>query len=291
MKSELSIVTPPASELPLTAVKNYCRISNTNGDTGVLPMLIQSARERAEQYCGRSFLQQTLEVYYTEIEREFYLPRPPVVSINSTQLIYLNEISNLTLNSDYYLMGQQDSYIVLTATTYNLPKGFSPNDDLSRFNLKVQYVAGYDTVWPFKTDGTTQTSKIPMGICEKAEYPALDITQLTEDRARLIYNTDYWLAAKCPEVKEELQYMHFSCAVNCGVATATKIMQRAANIKADGIIGPVTLEAAKKVSIQDYAIEWAAHYRAIIEKDATQQQFLKGWLNRIDFCLKHSTNL
>jgi len=178
MKSELSIITPPASELPLAAVKNYCRISNTNDDTTVLPMLIQSARERAEQYCGRAFLQQTLEVYYTEIEREFYLPRPPVININSTQLIYLDETSNLTLNSDYYLMGQQDSYIVLTATTYNLPKGFSPNDDLSRFNLKVNYNAGYDTVWPFASNGSLQSSKIPMGICEaimKMVYAAYEM--------------------------------------------------------------------------------------------------------------------
>ncbi len=178
MKTELLVVTPPANELPLTAVKNYCRISNTNDDTTVLPMLIQSARERAEQYCGRSFLNQTFQTYFNIIEREFFLPRPPIVSVGSLTLIYLNESSSLTLNKDYYLMGAKDMYIVLTATTYNLPKGFSPADDLSRFNVQVQYTAGYDSVYPFKADGTTQASKIPMGICEaimKMVYAAYEM--------------------------------------------------------------------------------------------------------------------
>ena len=123
------------------------------------------------------------------------------------------------------------------------------------------------------------------GITEK-EYPELDIANLTSDQARVIYQRDYWQAAKCSQLKEDLQYMHFSCAVNCGVGSANKILQRAAGVTPDGIIGAQTLQAAQNLSIQDYAIEWAAHYRAIVEHDPTQQKFLKGWLNRIDFCLK-----
>jgi uncharacterized phiE125 gp8 family phage protein len=166
MKTELVVVTPPALELPLTVVKQYCRISNTNDDTVILPMLIQSARERVEQYLGRALFTQTLSTYFEVIEKEFFLPRAPIQSVDAVNLIYLNNNTLLTAASDYYVMGSQDQYIILTATTYNLPRGFSPADDLSRFNLQVTYHAGYDSAWPWTSGGTPQASKIPMGICQ-----------------------------------------------------------------------------------------------------------------------------
>jgi hypothetical protein len=53
-------------------------------------------------------------------------------------------------------MGGQDKWLTITATTYNLPPGFSPGDDLSRYHLQVQYVAGYGSSY----------ASVPMGIQE-----------------------------------------------------------------------------------------------------------------------------
>ncbi len=58
--TELKIVTPPATELSLSMVKSFLRIDFSDDDT-ILSTLIQSSRERAEQYCNRSFITQTLE--------------------------------------------------------------------------------------------------------------------------------------------------------------------------------------------------------------------------------------
>jgi uncharacterized phiE125 gp8 family phage protein len=153
--TELKIVAPPAVELSLSTVKSYLRVDFSDDDT-LITTLIQSARERAEQYCNRSFITQTIEVYYDKIERTFILPRAPIQSVSTVKLIYLNEVSTLTQNADYYVMGNQDQWITITATTYNLPPGFSPGDDISRYHLDVTYTAGYGSSW----------TNVPMGIQE-----------------------------------------------------------------------------------------------------------------------------
>ena len=153
--TELKVVTPPATELLLSTVKSYMRVDFTDDDT-LITSLIQSARERAEQYCNRAFITQTLEAYYDKIEKNFTLPRAPIQSVGAVKLIYLNEVSTLTQNADYYVMGNQDQWITITATTYNLPPGFSPGDDLSRYHLDVTYTAGYGNSY----------SNVPMGIQE-----------------------------------------------------------------------------------------------------------------------------
>ena len=119
----------------------------------------------------------------------------------------------------------------------------------------------------------------------QASHPTLDVAQLTQPEALTIYAGEYWGPSKCSALKSELQYMHFSCAVNCGVVSANKILQRAARVPTDGIIGDKTLQAAQSISIQDYAIEWAAHYKAIIEANPSQATFQKGWNNRIQTIL------
>lgn len=172
--TEIKVVTPPATELSLTTVKSYLRIDFTDDDA-LLTTLIQSARERAEQYCNRSFITQTLEAYYDKIEKNFTLPRAPIQSVSSVKLIYLNEVSTLTQNADYYVMGNQDQWITITATTYNLPPGFSPGDDISRYHLDVTYTAGYGSAW----------SSVPMGIQEAIMKMVGAAYEVREDVERL----------------------------------------------------------------------------------------------------------
>src|ERR1700749_221966 len=111
--TELKVVTPPATELALATVKSFLRVDFTDDDT-TLGLLIQSARERAEKYCNRSFITQTLVAYYDKIEKNFTLPRAPIQSVSTVKLIYLNEVSTLTQNADYYVMGNQDQWLTIT---------------------------------------------------------------------------------------------------------------------------------------------------------------------------------
>lgn len=153
--SEIKLISGPSVELSLATVKSYMRIAYSEDDA-LITLLIQSARERCEHWCNRKFITQTWEAYYDKIDKRFELPCAPIQNVTAFNLIYLSETVALTQNSDYYVMGSFDKFIILTATTYNLPPGFSLGDDLWRFNVQVQFTCGYGN------DYTT----VPAGIQE-----------------------------------------------------------------------------------------------------------------------------
>jgi lysozyme family protein len=115
----------------------------------------------------------------------------------------------------------------------------------------------------------------------QASHPGIDVPNLTESQAEVIYASSYWGPAHCADLKSEIQYIHFSCAVNCGPGMAIKILQRASKVSDDGIFGPATLGASNSISICDYATEWGLYYKKIVENNPSQSKFLNGWNNRI----------
>ena len=56
-----------------------------------------------------------------------------------------------------------------------------------------------------------------------------DITQLTQEEARLIYKANYWTASKADRMKWGLCLVHFDTAVNSGVSGAGKLLQATLN--------------------------------------------------------------
>lgn len=150
-------------------------------------------------------------------------------------------------------------------------------DIVKAFPLLMQQEGG-DKI----TNNPNDLGKLTKFGIAKASHPNVDIANLTEDQAKHIYLDDYWVPAKISQLPVHLQYIHFSCAVNCGVGSAARILQRASKVPDDGIIGPGTLASCINVSIQDYAIEWNNHYKAIVENDESQSKFMVGWQNRIN---------
>jgi lysozyme family protein len=111
-------------------------------------------------------------------------------------------------------------------------------------------------------------------------YPDLDITHLTEADARAIYKRDYWNKLQCDSLPEQVAFALFDCAVNVGVEQATKILQRALGIRADGVLGPETMRAAKSPDtvkvVRDFTLERMQFYMSL----STYSVFGKGWLRR-----------
>ena len=68
-----------------------------------------------------------------------------------------------------------------------------------------------------------------------------DVRALTLEEAGQIYRAQYWDACHCSNLPPGLDLAVFDCAVNQGVRRARKILQRALGVKADGLIGSVTL--------------------------------------------------
>lgn len=83
------------------------------------------------------------------------------------------------------------------------------------------------------------------GISKRA-YPNLDIARLTIDQARDIYRRDYWEAANCHYLGWPLALFVFDSAVNQGVKTAIKLLQKAGDVQQDGCMGPETMLAVTR---------------------------------------------
>ena len=75
-------------------------------------------------------------------------------------------------------------------------------------------------------------------------YPNVDIKNLTREDAIALYRRDYWDKCRCVELPDAVRLAVFDSAVNQGTMTAIRILQKAVNVKADGIIGSITLAAA-----------------------------------------------
>lgn len=116
----------------------------------------------------------------------------------------------------------------------------------------------------------------------KTFYPNLDIKNLTLKQATAIYKTDYWDRYRVQKLPTHLRMIFFDAVVNHGGGWSTRELQRLAGVKQDSILGPVTELAAQRVTVKAFAEARRQKYYARVKEDATQIQFLKGWLNRVN---------
>lgn len=92
-----------------------------------------------------------------------------------------------------------------------------------------------------------------------------------------IYRKDYWSMIKADQLPGALRFHAFDAAVNSGHVQAIKWLQRAAGVKDDGIVGPITIKAAASVSPAKYS---AIRLRFMTDLK-TWSSFGRGWARRI----------
>ena len=137
----------------------------------------------------------------------------------------------------------------------------------------------------FTSDPKDRGGDTKFGISQRA-YPELDIKNLTEETAKVIYKKDYWDKVKADNIDTQLIAENiFDTAVNMGVRTASRMAQEILSINpADGIIGPQSLKIINSASvdlfISKYTLQKVAHYVKICQKNKSQKKYLLGWMNR-----------
>lgn len=114
----------------------------------------------------------------------------------------------------------------------------------------------------------------------KRSYPGLDIADLTRDDAKAIYERDFWKRGHMDEYDPAIAFQVFDIAVNSGIETAVRLLQRAAGVADDGHIGPVTVAAIKAKSVTDILMLIVAERLDFWRKLSTWPQFGKGWAGR-----------
>lgn len=117
------------------------------------------------------------------------------------------------------------------------------------------------------------------GISKRA-YPNEDIKNLTKDRAKEIYRRDYWNKIRGDYLPFPVAVVVFDMAVNAGVGRAIKMLQKAANVKADGVIGPATEHAISCLSAaylcENITTQRIQYYASL----PTFGTFGNGWIRR-----------
>jgi lysozyme family protein len=138
----------------------------------------------------------------------------------------------------------------------------------------------------------------------KAQYPNLDIKNLTEYEAVAIYHRDYWMRMRLDEVRHNAVALEmFDTGVNLGCRMAVRIAQGAlklfkVDIVVDGLVGPNTIAAINNYRdvhslVKLMNILQGAYYLLgkenideviplVRERMKYASRFLRGWLKRIE---------
>lgn len=128
---------------------------------------------------------------------------------------------------------------------------------------------------PDDTGGLTK-----FGISSKA-HPEVYQSSFDKADALAIYESDYWKQCKCAQFHPAIGFMLFDCAVNQGPNAAVRMLQRSLNVKADGIIGPITLAAAASQPVDATLSEFAARRAVAYAAHPMIGAYGLGWFRRL----------
>jgi lysozyme family protein len=118
------------------------------------------------------------------------------------------------------------------------------------------------------------------------KLPSQDVKSIGNTEVEAIYEDRYWRPSRANLLSDHLDLVQFDTAVNMGVGRAIRFLQSAVGCEADGLFGPGTQQAVEAcdhgTAVVSYCNLREQFYHALVAKDATQQIFLKGWMNRLN---------
>lgn len=97
-----------------------------------------------------------------------------------------------------------------------------------------------------------------------------------------IYRLQYWNTVRGDELPAGIDYCVFDFAVNSGPSRAIKYLQTALGVKSDGLIGLVTIQAAKEAFAHDVIQTICNNRLAFLKALKTWPTFGKGWGRRVE---------
>lgn len=112
--------------------------------------------------------------------------------------------------------------------------------------------------------------------------PTRDVREITDAELQEIYKRRYWDLVQGDRLPTGLDYVVFDGAVNSGPAQATKWLQRALGVPADGVLGPSTLAAVDAIQDVDAIVaDVQARRLAMLKALSTWPVFGRGWGRRV----------
>lgn len=120
-------------------------------------------------------------------------------------------------------------------------------------------------------------------------HPEVDVATLTLEQAIAVYRGAYWEALHLDQLPLPVAVMAFDAAVNQGPTTAMKLLQSALGVPMDGVLGPITAQAARTQpeALFDYYVARRVRYKTL----ASFPRFGAAWLARLRRCLRYCEGL
>lgn len=113
------------------------------------------------------------------------------------------------------------------------------------------------------------------------------VKALTLAEAKSIYNLNYWKPIGGYEIEsQDVANACMDMAVLRGVGAAAKSMQEAVKAKADGVIGPKTIQLINHtppaVFLNTFRSLCVKRFAALVAAKPSQAEFIVGWVNRAE---------
>jgi len=108
-----------------------------------------------------------------------------------------------------------------------------------------------------------------------------DIKALTVADVAPLYKARYWDKCRCDDLPHGVDFAVFDLAINSGTGRASKFLQGACGVAADGAIGPATLAAVAKMNPRELASKICERRLEFLQALPTWETFGKGWGRRV----------
>lgn len=116
--------------------------------------------------------------------------------------------------------------------------------------------------------------------CRHLGLPLCDVYKATNMQVGAIYRAMYWEPwAEWWPIGIDLVYFDF--AVNAGPHRAVLELQEASDVKPDGVVGPLTIEAVLKAPVTELVRHYTNQRKSFYES-LHEGLFLHDWLGRAD---------
>ncbi len=112
-------------------------------------------------------------------------------------------------------------------------------------------------------------------------YPDLDIRNLTLEKAKNIYKRDWWDKINADQIDPAIIFQVWDFAVNAGMGTAKRKLQKAVGVAEDGIIGKQTIQAINNTELNDVLMKFNAERLRYYTSLSTWNLYGKGWTLRV----------
>lgn len=112
-------------------------------------------------------------------------------------------------------------------------------------------------------------------------YKTEDIQNMTEARAKEIYRRDFWVKIRGEDLPAGIDLVTLDPAINSGPKRGIGWLQKGLGIMADGVMGPVTIKAARAAQPVEAIQRACAARMGFLRGLKTWVDFKKGWSRRV----------